>query len=303
MTRFDSGIFFDNAHNHIKEFRDHTKFSTIDVGETSSDFSLPNDSPIYIDYIIDSDLRKNSITIITKFLFPTVWYDPKAGIKREHVEQFYRWISDEILSANTFTSHNKVAIFDWDRTLTVFEGHDLPNSGIDNSLEFTDKMLNDAWISTLEEINLSNPAIFNGKYDKMIDWLKEIPITVEEFILYLCGGEARVEMLREMFARCKASNTHVIILTNNSGCIYNYFKKMVDVLINGTCPYEIICSSEEPYRGRKTNLIYLDDRFINMRLTGGSRRRRRNIITRKRKSHNNLIRSRFHRHSRFTRRR
>lgn len=302
MVRFDTGIFFDNAYNHIKAFRDHTKFSTIDVGETSPDFSLPTDSPIYTDFIIASDLKNNAITKITKLVYSTVRYDPNAGIKEAHVEEFYRWISDGILSENTFAPHNKVAIFDWDRTITLFEGHDLPASKIDHSLEFTDEMLHAAWISTLEEMKLFNPS-HASRYDVIINWLEEQVMTVEEFILFLCGGETRVKMLREMFARCKESGTHVIILTNNTGCVKNYFKKMVDVLINGICPYEIICSYQEPYRGHKENFIYLDDRFVNMRLTGGSRRVRRTVITRKRKSHNNRIRSRFCRHGRLTRRR
>jgi len=98
---------------------------------------------------------------------------PSLGMTREHVAQLEGWISTR--------SSPLIAVFDWDRTLTVVEGMILPS--------------NREWKS------------------------RRWPWSPSDTILYLMGGATRLRMIQEMFERLHANGVHVFIATRNSSAV------------------------------------------------------------------------------------
>lgn len=295
---YDSAIFFDNSMDHIMHFTYNTTAKSVCVGETmSDDVLIPFDSREYVDFLAKNGLTENINDKIAKLINNDkkydyvlrrdrgyVAYDPKSGIKQLHTDILFRWL-DSIPAEK-----NKVALFDWDRTITVFEGMVLPIHDIRPAEEFNDEKLNASWINYLNKR-------YGPEFEEMADYLREHPTSIEELLLYLCGGSERLAMLRSIFRRCMETKTDIIVLTNNAGCTSKHYKEIVKRLIGSDIPHEIICSSGEPYFGNKSKLVDVDERFYGLKkihrenaYEGGShkrhtrRQKRRARVTRRRRN-------------------
>lgn len=254
--RYERGIFFENSKHHIRDFETYSNIKMIDVGETAEEHSVLVVSKDFQNYITSSGLQVNAYSVITTVLFKQIDYDPLAGIKDSNFFDLNEWILDNPAGKKS------VAMFDWDRTLTLIEGIYLPFSYIDPEEEFTDEVLNNAYKKLLISLMTSSTMrIDEERYEEALNFLSMKPITIWELIMFYCGGAARVEMLRSMFKLCAHTGVDVIILTNNVACNNSFFRKLVEVLINGVCEYQIVCSWEPPLRGSKISFIFTDERF------------------------------------------
>ena len=164
---YGSAIFFDNSNYHTDDFTKLTKITTVNVGETSEAHSLPIDSPIFSNFIKASGLQLNSYYFVLYATLAEIAYDPLSGIKVEHINILDDWIK---------TVEGKgVAIFDWDRTMTVFEGLYLPPGYVDTNQIVDERRLSEAWLSYI-----------HGQYPHMsglIELLQVDPITFEDVVL------------------------------------------------------------------------------------------------------------------------
>lgn len=160
-------------------------------------------------------------------------FDHVSGLKHEHADILNNWIQ------STVGPGKRVAIFDWDRTITLFEG--ILGGGSKLSFE----------------------ELFQ-KYDVTDD-----PNPVESALLYLCGGAGRLAMLRTMFQNCVTNNVDVIILTNNATASGVPFQQVIKA-IAPTARVIISASNALPseIRGNKGEVLKRDDQFSTLCTTG-----------------------------------
>jgi hypothetical protein len=156
-------------------------------------------------------------------------FDSVSGLKQEHSAILNNWIQ------STAAGTKRAAIFDWDRTITLFEG-----------------ILGGNQASTLNELF--------QKYGVSDD-----PNPVESALLYLCGGPGRLGMLRGMFQNCVNNNVDVIILTNNNSASGVPFQE----IIRGIAPTARVIISgshalEYDIRGNKGKVLERDPYFITL---------------------------------------
>jgi hypothetical protein len=104
-------------------------------------------------------------------------------------------------------------------------------------------------------------------------------VNIGDALLYLCGGQQRLEMLRAMLRGALRAGVDIYILTNNTACSYRFFRDLVDGLI-GAGKIDIICSGDAPYYNNKVRAIR---RYIN-NCSQSMDRRRTGSYTRKRSS-------------------
>ena len=176
LAQYTDAIFFDNDMNNITSVGDLCrKIVCVKIPETDPKPTTPFTLEPLLSYI--EPFKDNGYYKLIRASFPDDTYDYISGIQREHIQQLYGWI--------TTTRGKRVAIFDWDRTITVFEG--IVGGGQ----------------------KMSMATLFT--WFKIVD-----PNPVESTLLYLCGGEERLRMLREMFDECTRNSIDIIILTNNA---------------------------------------------------------------------------------------
>lgn len=143
-------------------------------------------------------------------------YDSQSGIQAAHVAQVKAWVETESAKPNP----RLVALFDYDRTLSVMEG----GFFLGNSIYEMKKIIVER-IGSREQIDTFVPAF-----------------TAEGFAEYLAGGTERMAMLQEMFDYLYDHSVRVILLTNNGACprARNLFRELMMVYTRGR-PVEIIC--------------------------------------------------------------
>jgi hypothetical protein len=172
-------------------------------------------------------------------------FDHISGLNYEHATILNNWIQ------STAGSKKCVAIFDWDRTITLFEG-----------------VLGGSSKSSFEELF--------EKYDVTDD-----PNPVESALLYLCGGAGRLTMVRNMFQNCVNNNVDVIILTNNPTATGVPFQQLIKAIAPSS--RVIISGSKalaDDIRGNKGKVLERDAQFSTLCTNGiyygGSRKRNLN---------------------------
>jgi len=235
-------IFFDNDEEHVEDMRALPNCTAIHVPDTEPNSRM---GPLQDPY--DSD----EYTARYYALFPGNTflqevrraqgenYLPTLGITEEIIGQLNAWIDA--------TPGKKIAIFDWDRTLTVVEGITLP--------------LDSHW-----------------QWYKF-DYYHLIP---EDILLFLLGGPERLQMIRDMFTDLYSKGIDVFVNTRNPSCLMNRqaFLVLLQLLTGGRFqPANLICASGIP----KSFAQSRSQSFQNVlsrggRWTRGSRRTRRNRI-------------------------
>lgn len=193
----------------------HEYLQRIDPGHTYADYKVPEGENyrrpskdgvwknVYI-YLMANTSRSQSDPI-----------DIMSGIQESHLPIVDAWLEE------TRASAARVALFDWDRTLSMVEGMRIPIQGLSDS------------------------------------GLKRY---VRDGLQYICGGDARIKMLRDLFRKLVSAGVMLIVLTNNNACEEPQFKMFTNELF-GDIPYFTICSLKEPFRGNKGYALALHKEF------------------------------------------
>jgi hypothetical protein len=167
-------------------------------------------------------------------------YYTGSGIGPEHYIIYDEWRK---------TGDRKYLILDWDRTLTQVEGILIPQE---------EKLNNSEGIYSLEEkLALICSVSVPGSAP-----LRLPPDTLEQIVLYLCGGPARVRFIRELAADAVEAGLKIIILTNNPVAFLKptYFETVVRQLLGQE--FRVICSARGTAAGgNKRRALELDPKL------------------------------------------
>jgi hypothetical protein len=165
-------------------------------------------------------------------------YDSTSGIQASHIAELTTWL--ESIPAEDYPK--TVAIFDWDRTLSVFEGI----------------FRYDGIIANIQYYGLDEDTIN------------------ESMITYLLGGRERLTMIRDMLNMLSEKGVQLFVLTNNGSCsVADNFKQYVTLLTDKIPIANILCSRPPPSSGNKGRYLSRDDYFSLLKTTTGGRRRHR----------------------------
>lgn len=226
---YDAGIFFDNEPDNI-DIVDECGYNmmTVLVPMTHNPVvdRLYGELDIYINTLSEEGKATAKVLNMLAGVLKERWerLDYKSGINASHIADLKTWVQEQ-QSVNP--GGKLVALFDWDRTLSMIEGlFAFGTNGLDGIPEFL--------------------LGYTGSYlglDKVIDeWVN---VTPEGYTEYYCGGPKRVEMLQEMFDFLYANEVDTFVLTNNPICINNrkLLQQMMDVLTKGR-PVGYLCSNK-----------------------------------------------------------
>ena len=234
---YDGGVFFDNAARHIEELDGFPNMLTVKVDETAphiGDMSMDGDTPLAA---LIASLPKPNLYLdtIRSLGVHTDHYDPRSGIVTTGLGTYHDTILNHIQSLRRENSHDLLhyVIFDWDRTLTKFEGfysedEVFASAGIveeSKKAQYREDMLR---------------YLFGG-YDTP-------PI---QFGATLLPGTFRLDVIRAFITwlLMPENRIAVFILTNNRSCGAPNFTNTVKAFHSGIDPKHILCS--RPFDGDK----------------------------------------------------
>ena len=121
MEEYTSGIFFDNDADHITAVGHCSSIKCIKVGAIEdSGTPLTAKFPRYVDYyhLLSDDGQFVYDEMLDTSFYMDEQYDPQSGIQAKHVEDCREWLEA------TKDEEKRIALFDFDRTLSLFEGID-----------------------------------------------------------------------------------------------------------------------------------------------------------------------------------
>jgi hypothetical protein len=140
-------------------------------------------------------------------------YDETSGIASNEMDELLEWAREE---------GGEMVIFDFDRTIIKTEGF---------GIFFQSKEHSDYWFS--KDLN-----------ELMSGYLKvdvyDVESTVNDFLVYICGGKERLTKLRQMFRELNALNVKIYINSMNLACDSRLFRDVVKRII--VVDNEIQCS-------------------------------------------------------------
>ncbi len=143
---------------------------------------------------------------------------------------------------------SSIVLFDWDRTITVFEGSYYPSN----------------WAEYIIKPHLR--ALLRGVSEEDF---------AEQALRYLMGGDERLAAFRERMRDLATRNIHIGVLTNSTMCGKDTFTTLVDILM----PPEvnnvfILCSRPAPFNRNKGEKLKSIENFLNLcpAIAGGRRR-------------------------------
>ena len=224
---YNYGLFIDNASIHIKEVcTDIFVYNMTCINVKETPFIRPTVQSLEkaIKYVSsDASLKDNLYyKIVTTHGGGVETFDEVSGVQQDHEKNIKSWLET--------TKGKRVAIFDWDRTITMFEG-------------FLDLRVSSTQAHTVVDIE-NNPQKF-----------------LEDMLIYLCGGVTRLNFIRRMLYNLYLNNVDIIILTNNKACgTLPLFPELVMKLMNkipikaqDKIGYYCICAAKPIiYEGRLT---------------------------------------------------
>ena len=250
--KFGAAIFFDNDAYRIAEVGEFCSTirlvpvretegltATLFTDERFEEYTDSLDYNTYLHAIQDAG-------VVSDFL------DPVSGIEDDHIEAFDAWLEE------TEGVPNRVALFDWDRTITVIEG------------------------------------FYGENLARFVEWREQIETSLpqwrEDTLIYLCGGEERLAKLRAMFMRGHAAGVQNIVLTNNGACGAANFTNLAEHLFH-PLPVTAICGKF--YNYHKGEALRAQPQFSTLCASSGGRRKsRRNVIRKERRTRKRHSRSR-----------
>ena len=201
-------IFFDNDKDHVEDMEKNvTNCLSIKVSDKISE-EYEESSTSNKDYM----LKFKNTNEYAELMHEN--YDQRDerfpicdGITQEHIDLF---VTPFIAKASDekYKDKQKIAIFDFDRTLTIMEGF------------------------------LSPP---DESYTEMFEKFKP-----NDVALFLFGGPVRINMLKQMHTSLKDANFQVLVLTNNTTCSNiagkPFFISIIEKIFEGFTDKELICS-------------------------------------------------------------
>ncbi len=222
-----TGIFFDNDENKIDQVRKYCN-NIILVKIPESEYDEIRDKNIVTELLSKNATAFDAVNniyfeLIVRNRIKHDKFDKLSGIQQEHIDKLVEWIQ------NTKDINSRYAFFDWDRTLSMCEGTTLP-------------------IDALTQKNIANSdayKFYKVKHPDQSDVERENRI-YEDMSIYLAGGNARLQMLRDMFNMLHNNSIKIVILTNNGACVKKtqslYFMKLARKFV-GYDDIEFVCSS------------------------------------------------------------
>lgn len=210
-------IFFDNDAEKIAQVRANCPGITSVKIPESHDVPL---IPLTVEPVktYSDKFLLNSYVDLLRLTKNAVPYDEVSGIRETHLEPLAA-LPDGPTSA---------VLFDWDRTLTLFEGvYTIP------------------YLAPLLESVRALPkyaGITVGYFTKQF---------LEDMLIYLFGGEERLGMIRRTMQQLHDRGIRIFILTNNGSCTERWFLSYVQTLIPFFKAEQLLCSRNAPYRGDK----------------------------------------------------
>jgi hypothetical protein len=246
MAEGPISVFFDNDQEKIEQFENRPKVVPVKIDETPG---AVKDKP-FASFPFYAELKTSGNTYL-KFLetlgYKGDTYDDASGVTGTLINE----IDEDYIVPNASI---KYAIFDWDRTLTKFEGF------------FMDRNATFAGDGYLESIR--DKLRRNNDTVNIANLVGAPSVTAEDMLLYLFGGAKRLGQLRGWMTYFQGEDREmeIIILTNNGSCLYPGFRELVDAFAP-KC--RIVCS--KPHDGNKETAM-----LGNMpeAITGGRRRRK-----------------------------
>jgi hypothetical protein len=134
--------------------------------------------------------------------------DISSGLQDKHIIDLAEW-ADTI--DTIYNKTENVAIFDWDRTITLFEGV---------------LFISDDYFQSAQKISDIKQLLIK-KYPN--NNLESLPILEpEDILLYLLGGVDRLDKIRRLFMACYKNSIAIYIITNHK--INHLFKELLDQL-------------------------------------------------------------------------
>ena len=235
-------VFFDNDAANFRGFENFPRVLTVKVPETSHHApDVPFD-----EFLGPLGLAGNTYyELLTESKFLGDKYDSASGVTRELLDDVYdAWVQPN--------PSIKYFIFDWDRTLTQFEGI------------------------------VMRPSEFYRNYP--LGGTDDC--SYEDMLIYLFGGRERLDKMREWIEFLQGEGIEIIILTNNGSCfnidaagkesIHLGFKAVVDTLAPGC---RIICSGNpRGHAGHKDVAMWA---LMPAAITGGRRKNKKKTRTKR----------------------
>jgi hypothetical protein len=207
---FQAGIFFDNAPIHITQVQSSCprNMLAVQIDETSPVPEARFDDEKMVSYL--TQVGPNAYhRFLTSCGYVDDTYDPKSGIGAAHLATGRAWLAD------TAAMTPRVALFDWDRTISKIEG----------TYDLRDRALAPCFATFFA----AEPT---QTYQTIID----------AAVVYLCGGAERLESLRAFMRELNDAGVVIFILTNNGNCGGDFYNDLVRSFFSGIPYAGVICS-------------------------------------------------------------
>jgi hypothetical protein len=244
-TDIQAGIFFDNDAHKVQQVSSACGniIRGVNVPETAGEFYEKYGGEM-MNYL-RSRLKDKKFFDYMASKYDGDYLDKVSGIGKKHIDQLMDWIEE------TKSVSRRAAIFDWDRTLTGFEGFP---------------------IEDYEELSYDHILAYVFGGDKRLEGFRNI-------FKLLHQNKIQIIILTNNGACGDPENVHNRL----------YFQEMVNDLFDGI-PYTLICSRLPPFYGDKGKAIKADPRFSKCAAKGG-RRHKQTKKHRKTRKQNGRIRN------------
>ncbi len=222
-SKYKHAMFFDNDHAKIENITQYCPtIETQKVPETATKIPFMSLTTSPLKELKDSVGGYANIYVkILQYLSNNEdMFDPISGINIEEQKPIIEEWIDSIEKPE-----EAIILFDWDRTITLFEGVFLPK-------KFEDLMTGP----------ITRPLVTGITETQFL----------EDALRYLLGGDARLAAFRELSEKIGKAGVSIGILTNSGSCGWTIYTNLVNQLF----PPEvnnlfIICSRPPPASGHK----------------------------------------------------
>lgn len=235
-------IFFENDAGHAADVAGCVGIKVVKVSSGAKAENPASEANFYRSYLTKVDAltraysatKENAERILAAH---KLQYFAGSGIGPGHYIVYDEWLK---------SGDRKYLILDWDRTLTQVEGILLPKEQPLNNGNGVYSLMEQLAFICSENVAGSPP-------------LKVPEDALEQIVLYLCGGAARVAFIRQLAADAVDSDLKIIILTNNPVAVQKptYFETVVGQLLGQE--FRVICSARGTAAGgNKRRALELD---------------------------------------------
>ena len=236
-------IFFDDNVKNIEDMKTNIGCKVVQIDKEAVNEFI-SDPPDQAEYPNLKMFNRNTYVEYNDLRNSTALNDrANTGITESDFNRLKTWVKRN-------RSHPTIAIFDWDRTISVVEGVHFPKP----------------------------PMVW-----------QDLGVKEKDVMLYLLGGKERRKMMKEMFEFLNHENVEVFILTKNRGCpaYTDYFLDMVRLVAGPSFPFShLICSREYAKKSQalQKNMEYMrftkGDRLICQARQNNNQRCMRHSVSR-----------------------